>query len=148
MVALIVYTDGSQSTKKEGVGWGMVLAKNTEDYQPIYEENGLITDPLIVPLQNVAGEVMAAIKAVQVTMQTGVKIRIIYDFEGVEYWVTGKYKTKSGLSEAYKQIAKPLYDKGLIEFQKVKAHSNNPGNDRADKLAKLALEGVFVNESK
>lgn len=144
MSSLVVYTDGSQSVNKEGIGWGLVIAKNTPNYDPIYERNGIILDKELQPLTNVAGEVMAAIQAAQIVKQTGVKITIIYDYEGVEAWITGAYKAKSGLAIAYKDIVGPLYNKGLVEFEKVKAHSNNAGNDRADKLAKMALDGNFV----
>lgn len=143
-----VYTDGSHSTRKAGVGWGLTMTHTGGDFDPIYEVNGLIMEPSMVRLRNVAGEVTAAAHAIRIALQTGIKIRLHYDYEGVEYWVTGVYRAKSPISIAYQRLAVEAYNKGLIEFIKIKSHTGNIGNTRADELAKMALDGEEIKYNK
>lgn len=143
-IVLDVYTDGSYLKDLGVVGWGLVMYKPNSDFQVAYECNGATQDPDLVKQNNVAGEILGACKAIEVAQLTGANIRILYDYEGVEKWLTGEYKARSPLAQAYVQVGKESYDKGVISFQKVDAHVG-VGNKRADKLARMATRGEFIN---
>ena len=65
------------------------------------------------------------------------KIRINYDYLGIEYFANGKWKPKNNLAQEYKEIvANCSID---ILWRKIDSHTGNKKNDLADKLAK---EGV------
>ena len=68
-----------------------------------------------------------------------------YDYEGVEKWVTGAWKSKTELTRKYAEAMRRWSSQINLRFTKVAAHSNVYYNEMADKLAKQALsekEGV------
>lgn len=140
-----VYTDGSYSPLKDGVGWGLTMSYTGERFNPLYELNGVIKEPTYVALRNVAGELISAMQGIKFAEATGIRVRIHYDYQGVEKWVTGEWRAKNNVTQTYAHVAKEIYNKGLVEFIKVPAHSGDPGNERADYLAKVALDGIVVN---
>jgi ribonuclease HI len=66
------------------------------------------------------------------------KIRINYDYEGIEKFVTGAWTAKNELSQKYAAYVgkAPL----KIEWRHIKSHTGNLKNDRADALAKRAAK--------
>lgn len=70
------------------------------------------------------------------------KIRIYHDYEGLSKWIRGEWKANSDIAKTLIAIYQSKFD-GIIdvEFEKVKGHSNNTYNDKADELAKRALSG-------
>ena len=65
------------------------------------------------------------------------KIRINYDYLGIEYFATGKWKPKNALAQEYIELLS--FCKVDIFWRKIDSHTGNKKNDLADKLAK---EGV------
>ena len=65
------------------------------------------------------------------------KIRINYDYLGIEYFATGKWKPKNSLAQEYVEIVSSC-DIDIL-WRKIDSHTGNKKNDLADKLAK---EGV------
>jgi len=66
------------------------------------------------------------------------KIRINYDYLGIEYFATGKWQAKNNLAQEYKEIVNSCSNIDII-WRKIDSHTGNKKNDLADKLAK---EGI------
>lgn len=144
MQTVDIYTDGSWRPHKPGtVGWGLLVTHLNDLDNEILRRNGAVEDPVIAKSRNASGELFGAVMAANIASQWGVKIRLHYDFEGVEKFITHQWKTKSALSIQYYREMRPLYEKGLIEFIKIDAHVN-PGNIIVDQLAKDAIDGYLV----
>lgn len=136
-----VYVDGSF---KDGVYSGAYVAYERYDRTIIYQDCGIGTDiPELVAMGNVAGEMMATMRAVKwlnAYAENTYSI-ILYDFLGLEKWITGEWKARDNKwITKYIDYVKPYYKKYLFGFMHVKAHTNVQGNEYADKLAKLAIQ--------
>jgi ribonuclease HI len=64
------------------------------------------------------------------------KIRINYDYEGIEKFAAGKWKSGNELSKDYVNFIRQT--KVEIEWRHIKSHTGNIKNDKADLLAKRA----------
>lgn len=89
--------------------------------------------------RNVAGEIMAVLKAVAWSRKHRRRaITIHYDYQGLASWISGEWQAKTPFTQAY---AKTVRDSGLkIHWVKVKSHSGEPFNDLADQLAREAAQ--------
>jgi ribonuclease HI len=91
-------------------------------------------------MRNVAGEIKGAEAAIRYALSNGYKsITIFYDYQGIEKWCTGEWKTNKDGTKAYKKYCDKAKKKLEIMFVKVASHTNNKYNDMADALAKEAL---------
>ena len=73
------------------------------------------------------------------------EIEICYDYEGIEKWVTGAWRSKTELTQKYATSMREWSKSIHIHFTKVAAHTNVYFNEMADELAKSALletEGI------
>lgn len=142
---VIAYVDGSyeHAILKYAFGCVFLLPDGR-----VLTENGSGNNPESAKLRNVTGEMLGAMFAVRFAMKNGFqKIEIRYDYEGVEKWVTGAWKSKTELTQKYAQAMRDWGTKVQISFTKVAAHTNVYYNEMADKLAKAALiekEGIPV----
>ena len=140
---LIAYVDGSyeHSLLKYAFGCVFLLPDGT-----IYVENGSGNNEESAKLRNVTGEMLGSMFAVRWAIKNGFRsLEIRYDYEGVEKWVTGAWKSKTELTQKYAEAMRRWSAQIEIHFTKVAAHSNVYFNEMADKLAKQALvdkEGV------
>ncbi|MGL5254922.1 MAG: RNase H family protein [Brevinema sp.] len=129
------YVDGSFLNAK--CAWGLVLAEG----ETILFEGGAVVDMNAEDsARQIAGEVTAVLEALQFALDKGIKsLTIFFDYNGLEYWATGKWKPQSPIAQYY--VAKLMQYKGIsIKWHKVAAHTGHPFNNRADKLAKAACE--------
>lgn len=136
--ALLSYVDGSyeHAVKKYAFGCVFILADGR-----VYVENGSGDNPESAALRNVTGEMLGAMFAVRTAMVNGFqKIELRYDYEGIEKWVTGAWKSKQKLTKKYAAAMQGWGKEIQISFTKVAAHTNVYYNEMADKLAKEALE--------
>ena len=134
---IIAYVDGSyeHSLLKYAFGCVFLLPDGRR-----LTENGSGNNPESAKLRNVTGEMLGAMFAVQFAIKNGYpKIEICYDYEGVEKWVTGVWKSKTELTQKYAQAMRSWGTKVQISFTKVAAHTNVYYNEMADQLAKAAL---------
>lgn len=134
---LLAYVDGSyeDSIRKYAFGCVFILPDGR-----IYTEYGNGNQEQSLQHRNVTGEMLGAMYAVKTAMLNGFAgIEIRYDYQGIEKWVTGEWRSKTELTMKY---AKAMRDWGKdisIRFTKVAAHTNVTYNELADKMAKRGL---------
>ncbi len=142
---LVTYVDGSYEHSLLKYAFGCVFLLPD---RRILTEKGSGNNPESAKLRNVTGEMLGAMFAVKWAMKNGFrKIEIRYDYEGVEKWVTGAWKSKTELTRKYAEAMRNWSAKINISFTKVAAHTNVYYNEMADRLAKEALlqpEGIPV----
>lgn len=135
-IDLVAYVDGSYNINTKQFSYGMVMIDG-DDEKHFCEK---FSNDSMVEMRNVAGEIMGAMKAMSYCLENGKSsIKIYYDYEGIEKWCTGDWKTNKVGTKKYKMFYDSIKDKITIIFKKVKAHSGNKYNDIADKLAKNAI---------
>lgn len=141
--ALVAYVDGSyeHSLLKYAFGCVFILPDGT-----VYVESGSGCNPDSAKLRNVTGEMLGSMFAVRWAIKNGFsELEIRYDYEGVEKWVTGAWKSKTELTKKYAEAMRRWSNQVNLKFTKVAAHTNVYYNEMADKLAKQALiekEGI------
>ncbi len=135
-----LYTDGACSGNPGPGGWGAVLMWRGNEKELSGGEN---------PTTNNRMELMAAIeglKAIRREMDVRVWTDSVYVRDGITKWVHG-WK-RSGWKTADKKPVKnvDLWQALLaaaeghrIEWRWIKGHAGNPGNERADALARSAI---------
>ena len=131
----IAYVDGSFNVKHNEYGWGVVMFLNGE--KNFFSGSG--NDAENAKLRNVAGEIIAARRAIEKAMDCGYKeIHIYYDYYGIEMWATGAWKRKTKQTIDYNAFINSVKDKITVHFHKVKAHTGVSINEEVDRLAKSA----------
>ena len=132
---LTAYVDGSYNTATGEYGYGAVII--TADGEVELYEKG--TDQELAQMRNVAGEIKASEAAMRYAMENGYKsITIFHDYEGIARWCTGDWKTNKEGTKEYKNFFDEVSKKIEVSFVKVKGHSGDKYNDKADMLAKRA----------
>ena len=141
--SLVAYVDGSYEHSLLKYAFGCVFLLPD---RRLLTEKGSGNNPDSAKLRNVTGEMLGAMFAVKWALKNGFrKIEIRYDYEGVEKWVTGAWKSKTELTQKYAEAMRNWSGKIAISFTKVAAHTNVYYNEMADELAKSALlepEGI------
>ncbi len=132
----VAYTDGSFLLSEGKYSFGVVLFVGEEKL----EFSKSFEDAQMAQMRNVAGEISGAAFAMDYCLKNNISsLEIRYDYEGVEKWCTGAWKTnKTGTAE-YAEFYNKIKDKLHVVFTKVKGHSGDKYNDEADALAKAAL---------
>ncbi|MGL4569946.1 MAG: viroplasmin family protein [Clostridium sp.] len=134
---LTIYVDGSFSLEKKNFSYGLVAIL---EGNVIYEDNGVGFDEKAIPLRNVSGEVLGAMKAVEYAVNNGHKqVTIVFDYQGIESWALGTWKRNNEITTSYHNFMREKMKDIKISFKKVKGHSGDKYNDRVDTLAKAAL---------
>lgn len=136
---VVAFCDGSYDKDLNRYSYGVVLIdpKNNESSLCGYGNN-----EKYIGTNNIIGEVFGSINAMDWAVSNGYeKIKIYHDYEGISKWISGEWEAKSDVAKTYTSIYKAKFE-GVLEvvFQHVKGHSNNEYNDKADEIAKSALE--------
>lgn len=134
------YVDGSFNQRNFVYGSGMVIIVNNE---VVHEQSLSGNDPILAKQRNVAGEMRAAMAAMKFAINNCMTSLVIhYDYLGIEKWVTGEWKRNNDYTKGYREFMNKMMDDHDISvyFRKVKAHSNDKFNDRADELAKKGAQ--------
>lgn len=132
--SVIAYVDGSYNQKLKVYGSGVVYITDDKELELMksYDDAYHIH-------RNVAGEVKASELAIEKAIEDKKDQIIIYhDYQGIASWANGDWKTNNDLTKAYKSFIDKARKKIKIDFVKVKGHSNDKYNDKADQLAKEA----------
>ena len=131
------YVDGSFNAESGVYGFGAVLLENGG----ISEYNGSFSDREMASMRNVAGEIEGAKFVMRYCVEKGItRVKIVYDYVGIEAWATGEWRTNKKGTLEYKKYYDSIKDTLFVQFEKVKGHSGNKYNDMADALAKTAVE--------
>ncbi len=123
------FVDGSYINGKTGCGAVIFLGD-----RKIKEISKNIED---TSARQFGGELCAVTEVITWCKENNIKkIRINYDYLGIEYFVTGKWKPKNILAVEYVKI---IAASGIeIYWRKIDSHTGNIKNNIADKLAKAA----------
>lgn len=134
----VAYVDGSYCNDTGMFSCGAVIVRSDK---VIYEISEAFCIQDMVSMRNVAGEIMGMVRAVQYLISHGVKdVTVVHDYEGISKWCTGEWQTKKSGTKSFKKFYDEASKKINIQFIKVKGHSGIQYNERADRLAKLALK--------
>ena len=131
---LEAYVDGSFN-KDTGVYGSAVILINNGDVLTIKTSHGTKMNKM----RHIAGEISAAALAVKMAdefLADGLVIK--YDYEGVEKWATGAWKTKNEYTSQYADFMnrkRPF----PIKYEHVKAHTGDKYNELADDMAVRAV---------
>lgn len=135
-----IYVDGSY--RRKSIGYAAVILN---DGQVRKEISGAIEDGADHTARNVVGELRATEEALKWCTRNGIKqVTICYDYAGIEKWATGAWKTNQLLTQNYRAFVKACPVK--IRWRKVRGHSGDRWNDRADVLAKAAIDAKHRNK--
>ena len=134
---LLAYVDGSYDDTLKRYSFGCVFL--LPDGR-ICTEYGNGDNAQSLRHRNVTGEMLGAMYAVKTAMLSGFSIvEIHYDYEGIEKWVTGAWRSKTELTRKYAMSMREWGKSITIRFTKVVAHTNVYYNEMADKMAKTGL---------
>lgn len=124
------FVDGSFIEGKTGYGAVIFLGENI-----VKEFSGSIKD---TSTRQFGGELYSVIEVLKWCKQNNItKIRINYDYLGIEYFAIGKWQPKNELAKLYKQTI--INSDIQIIWRKIDSHTGNRKNDIADKLAKQGI---------
>lgn len=139
------YVDGGRNTENKicnAYSYGCCIVLNEiviQEFKQVYSDE-------YNDMFQIMGELRGALKAVEYCILNDYKkMYLIYDYKGIEKFALGLWNSeKEGIIE-YRNLMKQYMDKIDIQFVKVKSHVTeksivNIYNDRADTLAKMAIE--------
>lgn len=132
----IAYVDGSFDATNKIYSYGVILFTTKGKFTYSQKED----DKNLVDMRNVAGEIRGAMVVMKEAINMNKDVLYLhYDYEGIEKWAKGEWKTNKYGTQKYKEYYDSIKDILKVEFIKVKAHSGDKYNEEADKLAKASL---------
>lgn len=135
---IAIYVDGSY--RDEIYSYGFVVVDVAKDVA-IHEQRGRGKDVEAAKLRNVSGEMKGAMEAMVYCLNSGIKeATICYDYSGIEMWALGLWKRNNVFTQGYYDFYQCRKDRLIVHFIKIKGHSGDKWNERADILAKEGLE--------
>lgn len=133
-----IFTDGSHRDGVVSWAFTAVLGKDV-----VREDYGVVGTEEYLRHMNIAGEVIAVINALQWAShetKRDLPIIIYHDYVGIGAWARGEWKAKTELSRRFKAYVHNLSHSRRLDFVHVKAHEGHIHNERADQLARRALD--------
>ena len=143
-MSIKVYTDGACKGNPGPGGWGVYIQFN-EDEKELYGGNPETTNNQM--------EMQAALEALKHLKDEDEVIELFTDSnylrQGITEWIH-KWKKNNWKTAAKKPVANrdlwieisDLNEKMTVEWNWVKGHAGDPGNERADELANIGAESV------
>jgi ribonuclease H-related protein len=128
-----IFVDGSYYQGR--YSWAFAVY---EGDQLMFSNSGVGEDAEAAKMNNVAGELAAAVEAMKWAEANKIQpIMIHHDYSGIAAWAEGSWKAKNRFTEAYAKFATARLS--WIRFTKVAGHTGVAGNELVDKLAGEAL---------
>ena len=143
-MSIKVYTDGACKGNPGPGGWGVYIQSN-EDEKELYGGNPETTNNQM--------EMQAALEALKHLKDEDEVIELYTDSnylrQGITEWIHN-WKKNNWKTAAKKPVANrdlwieisDLNEKMSVEWNWVKGHAGDPGNERADELANMGAESV------
>ena len=143
-MSIKVYTDGACKGNPGPGGWGVYIQSN-EDEKELYGGNPETTNNQM--------EMQAALEALKYLKDKNDVIELFTDSnylrQGITEWIH-KWKLNNWRTAAKKPVANrdlwieisDLNEKMDVQWNWVKGHAGDPGNERADQLANLGADNV------
>tara|TARA_Y100000992_G_scaffold60877_1_gene37281 strand:+ start:21 stop:452 length:432 start_codon:yes stop_codon:yes gene_type:complete len=143
-MSIKVYTDGACKGNPGPGGWGVYIQSNDEE-KDLYGGNPETTNNQM--------EMQAALEALKYLKDKNEVIKLYTDSnylrQGITEWIH-KWKLNNWRTAAKKPVANrdlwveisDLNEKMNVEWNWVKGHAGDPGNERADQLANIGAENV------
>ena len=143
-MSIKVYTDGACKGNPGPGGWGVYIQSN-ENEKELYGGNPETTNNQM--------EMQAALEALKHLKDEDEIIELYTDSnylrQGITEWIH-KWKKNNWKTAAKKPVANrdlwieisDLNEKMTVEWNWVKGHAGDPGNERADELANMGAESV------
>lgn len=122
-----IYTDGS--FKDGDAFWAFVVV---EKDKAIHQNSGKLP-PVYRQFRQIGGELFAVKQAVEWCKSKKVRVRLFYDYLGVEKWATDKWRAKNQLTKKYKAYMQEN-SQHVVSYHKVKSHSGDKWNEYVDRL--------------
>ena len=143
-MSIKVYTDGACKGNPGPGGWGVYIQSNVDEKE-LYGGSPETTNNQM--------EMQAALEALKHLKDEDEVIELYTDSnylrQGITEWIH-KWKTNNWKTAAKKPVANrdlwieisDLNEKMSVEWNWVKGHAGDPGNERADELANMGAESV------
>ena len=143
-MSIKVYTDGACKGNPGPGGWGVYIKFNNEE-KDLYGGNPETTNNQM--------EMQAALEALKYLKDEDEAIKLYTDSnylrQGITDWIH-KWKLNNWRTAAKKPVANrdlwieisDLNEKMDVQWNWVKGHAGDPGNERADQLANLGADNV------
>ena len=143
-MSIKVYTDGACRGNPGPGGWGVYIRLNDEE-KDLYGGNPETTNNQM--------EMQAALEALKYLKDKNEVIELYTDSnylrQGITEWIH-KWKLNNWRTAAKKPVANrdlwieisDLNEKMNVQWNWVKGHAGDPGNERADQLANLGADNV------
>lgn len=142
----IAYTDGSYNRMLERYAYGTIIFPNPQDLTDQLQISGSGEVDEYKTANNVAGEVLGAVTAMEFALEQGwKKITIFHDYNGLAYWakampgMTRRWQAKTPIAQFYQKRYDELSQMIDVDFFWVRGHSRDHYNDIVDALAKREL---------
>lgn len=137
---VIAFVDGSYNSITEKSGFGAIIIDSKGIQTPLYKAFTKQYRADFIELRNVAAELEGVKEAIEWAIAyKKKKIKIYYDYEGIEKWADGSWKAKKDITRQYVSFLNTKRSFVEIEFRKVPAHTGIKYNEMADQLAKNSL---------
>lgn len=145
----IIAVDGCFNKDTGRIGSGVLVKERIDGVWNEEKYFFRVKDKSAETYRNIAGELEATIKAMEIAKTKGwKKWNLIFDYVGVYHYTEGTWTF-----DGFMMLIKQAYWKIMLEFKmdvnyiKVKSHSNIEINDEADRLAKAGAGCIEPNST-
>lgn len=116
MVVCDIYVSGSFNAADEEYGWKF---EAYSDGKKLYAKESTGNNPKYISSKQVGGYIVATLQGIDYAIYKGFETVVIHhNYDGLEYWATGEWKTKKEIAKSYAYLIGQKSEKINIEFIK------------------------------